>query len=336
MGIARNASAISAGALAIALGGGLPLAFAAPAHALDCTNGGGLVSGVTSGLCSVVDGVGGVVDGVTDAADKATGGATQPVTKAVDDAVSTTTGAAGSAVDDVGHAVDDTVNTTVDDVGKAATGAVGAVGQTVDGAVQHTGTAVNDGAGSVGGAVDHTVETVKGVTGAGTPSAGPTARLTDGLTKTIRDSCLPLVGGGCAPGAEGGKPGSVAPERPRPSAGVLPREPYHPLRPSYVPAGGVSADGDVARVHPDRDGLIPLLWPGQRIPDLIGDLRGGPVRPHKSYDGVGTALTAALLLSAVLATRVVSARRARAEQQESIPFEGGLRMPGRSGRHRLA
>ncbi|WP_182880740.1 hypothetical protein [Microbispora sp. H10949] len=327
MGTARKASAISAGALAIALGGGLPLT-ASPAWA-DCTTGGGLVSGITGGVCNLVDGVGRVADGVTDVADKATGGVTEPVTKAVDDTVQTVTGTAGTAVDDIGKTVDDTV--------KTATGAAGTA---------------SDAVGSAGG----------GVTGGGSggSSAGsaptPVQDLTDGLSRTIQDTCLPLVAGErCASGDETGtgaggsgrkhRPSATAgrPARPKPShapEGALPVEPYRPG--PAAQSGGAPAAPSHPVVDPDADGLIPLLWPGQKMPEfpgLRGRVTGVPLRDQRPYDAVGTALTAALLLSAVLATRVVSARRARAgqqEPQESIPFEGGLRLPDRSGRHRLA
>jgi hypothetical protein len=107
------------------------------------------------------------------------------------------------------------------------------------------------------------------------------------------------------------------------------------IEPNFVPMGDLSV-ADKPRVSPDEDGAISLLWPGQKIPQLTGRMRSAPVQPSKPYDAAGTAVTAVLLLSALLATRVVSARRARDEQQESIPFEGGMRIPGRSGRHRLA
>ncbi|MEV4461338.1 hypothetical protein [Microbispora sp. NPDC049633] len=337
MGIVGKASAISAGALAIALAGGLPLA-ASPAQALDCTGGGGLLSGVTGGVCSLVDGVGKLTDGVTDVADKATGGLTEPVTKVVDDTLETTTGAAGTAVHDVGKTVD-----------KA--------GQTLTGAAD---TAV----GAAGGAADTaTGAAAQAVTGGGkgespaTHSPAPSVRkLTDGLTRAVQGTCLPLVAGeGCASqghresgedadGARHARPAGKKPARPKASVtpeGTLPREPY---RPRLVAAHEDAPETARRRpkVDPDEDGVIPLLWPGQKLPGLP-ELRGGPAgapaRASRSYDAAGTALTAALLLSALLATRVVSARRARAEQQEpreSIPLEGGLRLPGRSGRHRLA
>ncbi|GLX05165.1 hypothetical protein [Microbispora sp. NBRC 16548] len=336
MGIVGKASAISAGALAITLAGGLPLA-ASPAQALDCTGGGGLVSGITGGVCSLVDGVGRLADGVTDVADKATGGVTEPVTKAVDDTLKTTTEATGTAVNDVGKAVD-----------KA--------GQTLTGAADTA-------AGAASGAADDASGAVSGATGALTGDGSGAAhspapgveKLTDGLTRAVQDTCLPLVAGedcashGQRESGEGARsagktrPADKKATRPKASMtpeGTLSPEPY---RPRLVAAlDDAPETGRAAKVDPDEDGVIPLLWPGQRmpeLPELRGDSAGARARGHRSYDAAGTALTAVLLLSALLATRVVSARRARAGRQEpdeSIPFEGGLRLPGKAGRHRLA
>ncbi|MBP2703635.1 hypothetical protein JOL79_07455 [Microbispora sp. RL4-1S] len=328
MGIARNTSAISAGILAIALGGAIPLAAPAPANARDCAGGGGLLSGVTNTLCSVTDGVAQTVNQVTDVADKVTGGATKPVTKAVDDVVGTTTSTVGTAVNDVGKTVDDTLSAATGSGGQTPApssgsgGAAGAVGSAVGSAV--------------GGAVD-TVRDVTGAGGAAGPAASPAQALTDGLSKAVRDTCLPLVGGGCVPDADEGRakrPKEAGAPVPSARPGTLPTEPARPSLSGYAPAADET--GSPVRVHPDEDGMIPLLWPGLRLPQMSPATRGAVIRPHRPHDGTGTALTALLLLSAVLATRVVSARRARAEQQESIPFEGGLRVPGRSGRHRLA
>ncbi|TQS29628.1 hypothetical protein [Microbispora sp. KK1-11] len=350
MGIVGKASAISAGALAITLAGGLPLA-ASPAQALDCTSGGGLVSGITGGVCSLVDGVGRLADGVTDVADKATGGATEPVTKAVDDTLKTTTGAAGTAVNDVGKAVDK--------AGRTLTGAADTAAGAASGSAGDAGGAVSGATGAVGGATG----VVSGATGALTGGESGAAhspapsiqKLTDGLTRAVQDTCLPLVAGeGCASdenresGEDGRSAGKTRPagkKATRPKASMTPEgtlspEPY---RPRLVAAlDDTPETGRAAKVDPDEDGVIPLLWPGQKMPELP-ELQGAPAgaraRAHRSYDAAGTALTAVLLLSALLATRVVSARRARAGQQEpheSIPFEGGLRLPGKAGRHRLA
>lgn len=333
MGIVGKASAISAGALAITLAGGLPLA-ASPAQALDCTGGGGLVSGITGGVCSLVDGVGRLTDGVTDVADKATGGVTEPVTKAVDDTVKTTTEATGTAVNDVGKAVDT--------AGQTLTGAAGTAAGAASGAA-------DDASGAVSGATG--ALTGDGSGAAHSPAPG-VQKLTDGLTRAVQDTCLPLVAGeDCASHEHGEGARSAGKTRPadkkatRPKASMTPEgtlspEPY---RPRLVAAlDDAPETGRAAKVDPDEDGVIPLLWPGQRmpeLPELRGDSAGARARGHRSYDAAGTALTAVLLLSALLATRVVSARRARAGQQEpdeSIPFEGGLRLPGKAGRHRLA
>ncbi|GAB3146450.1 hypothetical protein [Microbispora hainanensis] len=351
MGIVGKASAISAGALAITLAGGLPLA-ASPAQAFDCTGGGGLVSGLTGGVCSLVDGVGQLADGVTDIADKATGGVTEPVTKAVDDTLKTTTGAAGTAVNDVGKAVD-TAGRTLTGAADSATGAASGATGGADASAGATG-AVSGVTEAVSGATEAVSGAAGKLTGGGaTSSPSPTIqKLTDGLTRAVQDTCLPLVAGEeCASdeGDEGagsaGKAGTAGKKATRPKAsmtpeGILSPEPY---RPRLVAAlEDASRTGRGGKVDPDEDGVIPLLWPGQKVPEmpeLHGDHAGARTRAHRSYDTAGTALTAVLLLSALLATRVVSARRARAGQQEateSIPFEGGLRLPGKAGRHRLA
>ncbi|MBX6384255.1 MAG: hypothetical protein IRZ07_15000 [Microbispora sp.] len=329
----------------MALAGGLPLA-ASPAQALDCTSGGGLISTVTSGVCSLVDGVAQLADGVTDVADKATGGVTKPLTKIVDDTLKTTTGAAGTAVNDVGKAVDRagrTLTGAADTATGAATGAASEAAQTVtEGVTEGVTGAVTGGDSGDAAAAEHS------------PAPG-IERLTQDLTRTVQDTCLPLVAGeDCASAAypgdgedaqEAGKtrPATGKPARPKTSTtpeGTLSPEPYRP-RP-VAALDDPPAAGRKPAVDPDTDGVIPLLWPGQKTPELP-ELRVGPTgaheRPRPSHDAAGTALTAALLLSALLATRVVTARRARAgqcEPRESIPFEGGLRIPGGSGRHRLA
>ncbi|MFI7039650.1 hypothetical protein ACIBI0_23415 [Microbispora rosea] len=349
MGIVGKASAISAGALAITLAGGLPLA-ASPAQAFDCTGDGGLVSGITGGVCSLVNGVGGLADGVTDVADKATGGLTAPVTKTVDDTVKTTTEAAGTAVNDVGKAVD-TAGRTLTGATDTSSGAAGSAATAggATGAVSGVKEAVSGAAEAVDGAAGALTGGGSGATHSPAPSI---QKLTDGLTRAVEDTCLPLVAGeGCASheGDEGarsaGKTGAAGKKTTRPKASMTPEgtlspEPY---RPRLVAARDDALEtGRAAKVDPDEDGVIPLLWPGQKmpeLPELHGDPTGARTRAHRSYDAAGTALTAVLLLSALLATRVVSARRARAGQQEpneSIPFEGGLRLPGKAGRHRLA
>ncbi|MGP3913512.1 hypothetical protein [Nonomuraea sp. 10N515B] len=88
-----------------------------------------------------------------------------------------------------------------------------------------------------------------------------------------------------------------------------------------------TADTDEPRVD--------LLWPNPFAHELTVPMQDRHVvRPTPpASDVLGTALTIALLGSAVLAARIVQQRRQRTEQVESIPFE-----PARvgSGRHRLA
>ncbi|WP_206059580.1 hypothetical protein, partial [Nonomuraea zeae] len=87
------------------------------------------------------------------------------------------------------------------------------------------------------------------------------------------------------------------------------------------------ADADEPRVD--------LLWPNPFAHELAVPMQDQRVvRPSPpASDVLGTALTIALLGSAVLATRIVQQRRLRTEPAESIPFE-----PARAGngRHRLA
>ncbi|MGW4644824.1 hypothetical protein ACWEN6_40405 [Sphaerisporangium sp. NPDC004334] len=78
--------------------------------------------------------------------------------------------------------------------------------------------------------------------------------------------------------------------------------------------------------------LVPL-WPGLPLPSLLGDPRARTAVPERPYDVVGTALTAVLLASAILAARIVQSRR-DSDAPRSMPFEG-MSHPD-NGRHRLA
>ncbi|WP_214111006.1 hypothetical protein [Acrocarpospora catenulata] len=223
--------------------------------------------------------------------------------------------------------------------------------------------------------VDKTVSGVAGVAGnlgastgtGGSPTAQPspsptqgqsdkgvggvTGALTKTVTKTVQDTCLPLL---AAPDCGQGKtPKGDEPSKTRPSEaadgdGTLPPEPERPVRqrPEFVdsdeqgtdpaPGNGDGNGGDEGGpIDLDRAGMS-LLWPGQFVPGLSGHSPAVRGRPHQTYDPVGTALTAVLLLSAVLATRVVAARRAREEREaeEALPLSG-LPLPA-SSRHRLA
>ncbi|MEU8249570.1 hypothetical protein [Nonomuraea sp. NPDC048916] len=83
-------SAISAGVLAVTLAA-IPLTApptSAAAAAADCPNGGGLLGGVTDGLCDVVDVVTGTVDTLT-------GDTVKPVTKGLNDTTDEVLGTVG-------------------------------------------------------------------------------------------------------------------------------------------------------------------------------------------------------------------------------------------------
>ncbi|WP_147425062.1 hypothetical protein [Bailinhaonella thermotolerans] len=93
-------------------------------------------------------------------------------------------------------------------------------------------------------------------------------------------------------------------------------------------------DPDAARERPGRatpppgrvpadtgDTRVPLLWgPGPVAPTIAAPQTPAPPA-REPYDAIGTALTAALLLSAVLATRIVSTRQAESSRPGSMPFE---------------
>jgi hypothetical protein len=288
MGIGRHVSAISAGALALTLGGGTPLLAAGPARAADCDSHGPL-SGVTNSLCQVVD-------GVTDVVDEVTGGTLSTVTDTVDSTVSGVTN---------------------------STGGTGSTGPT---------------------------STPSG----GPPEDSPSAPVsTGGVGGTVRAACLPLLAGPECDEKRSAEPRPRASRSPRPrpaesdsdsdsGGGTLPTD--YPRPPENRPQFLDDGDGDpVPPGEPDGDGMVvkiedaevPLLWPGQFVPALTGDARGGSARPRQPYDPVGTGLTAVLLLSAVLATRVVASRRAREEEEpDGLPLSG---LPMTTGRHhRLA
>ncbi|WP_431922913.1 hypothetical protein [Nonomuraea jabiensis] len=86
---------------------------------------------------------------------------------------------------------------------------------------------------------------------------------------------------------------------------------------------------------------VDLLWPNPFAHELTLPMQDKRVvRPSPpASDVLGTALTIALLGSAVLATRIVQQRRQRTEPVESIPFEparAGSGTGNGNGRHRLA
>ncbi|WP_449062948.1 hypothetical protein [Planomonospora algeriensis] len=285
-------SAISAGALALALGGGLPVVAAASAsvaRAPDCPQGGGLLGGVTSGLCQTVD-------GVTDAVDGLTGSSLTPVT----------------------GRLDVTAEKVLEPVGELAPTERPRAG---------------------------------GGSSSSAPPGGSGGKADEGLLpEVLGDVCLPLVDSPecAAPAVTTSVPDRTA----RPAAPASPAESRKPAPPrkedggegAGVPFRSVSPRPPETRTHTTEvhDPVLPEpfavdaeaprvdpLWPGPLTQELQQRMPGErAVTPTRSSDPLGTALTAVLLAAAVLAVRLVHARRA---EEESIPFE-----PFRVGRHRVA
>lgn len=74
---------------------------------------------------------------------------------------------------------------------------------------------------------------------------------------------------------------------------------------------------------------VELLWPAPLIQELQRQMSNErPVTPSRSSDTVGTVLTTALLILAILAVRLLYSRR---KVKESIPFE-----PVPPSHHRVA
>ncbi|MEO3870832.1 hypothetical protein ABGB18_18635 [Nonomuraea sp. B12E4] len=204
--------------------------------------------------------------------------------------------------------------------------------------------------------VDKTTDEVLGRVGEAVPTdkdsptqqADPSPRPTtgaDGLVpETLRDVCLPAV-----LACDGREPAATDTLSPTPSAGHSRRPPregrVEPSPPSATrtPARPESRPQLIETRQPVREKetasadepRVDLLWPNPFAHELTVPMQDRRVvRPSPpASDVLGTALTIALLGSAVLATRIVQQRRHQAEPAESIPFE-----PARAGngRHRLA
>jgi hypothetical protein len=230
------------------------------------------------------------------------------------------------------------VTNTLCDVVKSVTGTVDSLtGDATDPVTSGVDKTTDEVLGKVGEAVP---------TGTATPKKSakpsPTPTKTGLVPKALQDVCLPVLA------CEGKTVLDTLTPRPTPSpdraerqrerekdASALPTAPPTPpeSRPQQVGTGRpvveekATADADEPRVE--------LLWPNPFAHELTVPMQDQQVvRPTPpASDVLGTALTIALLGSAVLATRIVQQRRQRSEPVESIPFE-----PAHvgSGRHRLA
>ncbi|MFC7385725.1 hypothetical protein [Sphaerisporangium rhizosphaerae] len=369
----KSTTAISAGALTLALASGTALLVAAPAAgsatgAHGCERGGAALSGLTGGVCDLLDQVGvpgaDADDPVTDAVSDLTGDALKPVTDKV-----------GDLADDALEPVTDTVSDLGGDGLKPLTDAVSDLG---------------DGLKPLTDQVEKTADKLTGRGHRSSPTAAPASPDTpdtpdadpspspgeardgsgddDLLGVPIDTDCLPLVGS-----ADCGEEG--APSTSKPPTGTDADRSTPSAAPSATPRGG-GDDGDddggaggkdrspgeppagqqgppqiVDRPGPPVDRATPAarashppsadvespplvpLWPGLPLPSLLGDPRARTAVPERPYDVVGTALTAVLLASAILAARIVQSRR-DSDAPRSMPFEG-MSHPD-NGRHRLA
>ncbi|WP_157247488.1 hypothetical protein [Nonomuraea typhae] len=235
-----------------------------------------------------------VVDAVTDTVDGLTGKAAEPVTKGVDETTGDVMGKVGGAVPSGKHS-----------------------------------------------------PTPTPTAGDGQPSPGKSSEL---LPTTLSEVCLPVLACDDQSVLDRLTPGPAQPattREPRPSptpsarpthrreeTQVLPTAAPTPPPPSEPYLIDTPQPVGERRTADTDEPRIDLLWPNPFAEDLAVPLQDRRlVRPSPpASDAVGTALTALLLASAILATRVAHQRRRRAEQHDSIPFE-----PARvGGRHRLA
>ncbi|GGS56231.1 hypothetical protein GCM10010156_13500 [Planobispora rosea] len=264
----------------------------------DCRQGDGLLGGLTGGVCQVVDDVTDVVDGLT-------GDSLSPVTESVDDTADRTLGGVGEVL-----------------------------------------------------------PTRKPAPGATTPpsaTASPRSTATQrpgkggGLLPTVLSTCLPLVASPECGAEEDASPG----DRPRPFASPGPSQSagsakgrerstsdrdrrrdgvavaVSPAEPPHRPETRVHTTEvsdpvlpEPAVVDIEAPRLEPL-WPGALVEELQRRMPGRQtVAATRRSDPLGTALTTALLVAAILAVRMMYGKRGA---EESIPLE-----PVRVGRHRTA
>lgn len=342
----KGTTAISAGALTLALAGGTVLLATTPAVASSprlgaCDRGDDPLSGLTEGVCGLLGGVDAVLEDPGDAAraggtggtdpgdggpqepaDEPPGGLTgdalKPVTRAATDL-------ARDALRPIGETVDDTLDLLADDALKP-------LADTVD-------TTADD----ILGTPDQ-----PSASSSPAPSPAPTVTTGDPLEVTLGAGCLPAVLD-CAEVTPSPTPPQAKDRSTPATAAPTPRVSRSPSQRTAAPAPGgrTATDGPRPGGPLDRaTGAAPRprvadvetppltpLWPGQPLPSLAGPLDARQLVPGRPYDAVGTALTAVLLVSAILATRILRAR-GDAGEPHSMPFEGMRRAD--NGRQRLA
>ncbi|MFG1946543.1 hypothetical protein [Nonomuraea sp. NPDC048826] len=280
-------TAISAGILAVSIAA-LPIAAvpaaAQAARAGDCEHGGGgLLSGVTNGLCDAVGAVTGTVD-------KLTGGLTEPLTDGL-----------GKTTDKVLGTVGEAVPTT-----RAKPSGAPSADSTPStkprktllpeplGDVCLPGLACED-----EGLLEETLRPSPRATGRDTAEPETETKTDDEPQERRR--------------ADREEDAEAVPT-------TWPTQP--PMRETHSIDGSEEPVTDEPAADPE-DLRIDLLWPNpftDELPLPVG--REPVVRPvAPASDVVGTTLTVVLLATAILASRVVQQRRRRGEPQESMPFE---------------
>lgn|GEM_PF-3718897 len=315
-------TAMAAGVLALALGGGLPAVAIVPVSAerasavprVDDCDHGGLLGTVTGGVCRVVDGV----------------------TKKVEGGVDEVVDGLEKGVDDLGNRLDDTLssssrgdsgqNDAETDTPAPAASASRNPPPSTQGKKEPSGDARTPRPQGVdacrSAAASATCADPSATTGArepdqaaspkASPSPSPSASPSASPSRReevppARKSPVPVPTGQAFPETE-----TFLPDDRRPTTDV--GEPVDP-KPSPV------IDAEAPRVE--------LLWPApvmEKLQRQMPDAR--PVKPSRSSDTAGTVLTTAVLISAILAVRLLYSRR---RIRESIPFE-----PAPPGRQRVA
>jgi len=320
---------MAAGVLALALGGGVPAVAIAPVSAAwastvprvdDCDHGGPL-GPVTGGVCRVVDGV----------------------TKKVEDGVGDVVHGLEKGVDDLGSRLEDTVSSSSrGDSGRSDTEA-------------NTPAPAASASKSPPDRPSTAQEKKEPSGDARTPGPQGTdaCRSAAASTTCAESSATTSVGepDQAASSKMSPSPTPSAPPSPTPSASPSRHEDATPARKSPVPVPTDRAFPETETFFPDArrpatdvgeptaprpspvvDAEAPrveLLWPAPVMEKLQRQMPGErPVKPSRSSDTTSTVLSTAVLVSAILAVRLLYSRR---RIRESIPFE-----PAPPGRQRVA
>ncbi|GAA4200939.1 hypothetical protein GCM10022252_54910 [Streptosporangium oxazolinicum] len=327
---------MAAGVLALALGGGIPAVAIVPASAVrasavprmdDCDHG-GLLGTVTGGVCRVVDGLGsGVGDVVHGLEDTVSPPSPAPLPSGGDSA-----GGGAETSTDVGETHDrpETPAPVVSisehppqkrppvakdpkEREKEPSGGPQAPRP------RGTDDACRSAATSPGCADSSVTTLVEDPKESASPTAPPSPSPAS-PSPSATPSASPSRPEGAAPARKSPVPvptGRALPETSLPDTGTPTTDVGEPVTPEPSPV----VDAEAPRVE--------LLWPAPVMEELQRQMPGEqPVTPSRSSDTASTVLTTAVLISAILAVRLLYSRR---KIRESIPFD-----PVPPGHHRVA